>query len=249
MDKRFGWLPDVPDKRDHILMLPVAAVPMPASLDLRPGMPAVYDQGDLGSCTAQAIATICQYAALRQKGEKLRNRTPSRLFIYFNERWLEGTIPYDSGAYLRDGFKAIHRWGLVTEGYWPYKIQKFAHLPPPSVYRRAEINIVSEYARVPQNLNSLKQALNQVGPVVFGFAVYESFMFYDKGVLAMPEYREEMLGGHAVVLAGYDDEKNAFLVRNSWSSEWGENGYFWMPYDYVTDPWLADDFWVVRFVS
>lgn len=248
--KGLGWRPDLPDHRDLRLSLPVKTN-LPAGIDLRPQMPNVYDQGELGSCTAQAIAANIQFAAKRQLGELLRNQCPSRLFIYYNERWLEGSIPVDAGAYIRDGIKSLERWGMVQERFWPYHPHRFAEAPPADVYKRAAMELVKEYARVNQDVQSLKTCLATKGPVIFGFSVFESFMSEETaktGLVTMPKSDEASMGGHAVLLVGYEESKKHFIVRNSWGKDWGKKGYCFMPYDYVSDPNLSDDFWHITFI-
>lgn len=251
MSKRYGWVPDVPDQRDHMFSLAgISAIALPPMVDLRPGMPPVYDQGTLGSCTANAVGVLCEFTQLEQK---IKAVTPSRLFIYYNERMMAGyPIKEDTGATLRDGIKAVVKYGICAEKLWPYNIAKFANKPTKKAYSTAKLDLVTKYQRVQQTLPALKLALYQSNPVVFGFTVYESFegeAVAKTGIVPMPGMSEQSLGGHAVTLCGYDDAKHAFLVRNSWGQEWGDGGYFWMPYAYVLNNSLADDFWTITFVS
>lgn len=246
--KKYGWRPDTPDKRDRRYMVPanINAAALPTSVDLRAEMPPVWNQGELGSCTGQAIAADCHYQMIRQKGRVFQ---PSPLFIYYNERVIAGTVMQDSGAELRDGFKAINRWGICSEEKWSYDISKFRVKPSRACYAEGVKHKIYDYARLGQSLIQFKACLASGDPFVFGFSVYESYEsgpVNSTGIMAMPNGRENMLGGHAVLAVGYDDARKVIIVRNSWGVEWGDKGYFYMPYDYIVDDDLAADFWTVR---
>jgi C1A family cysteine protease len=177
---------------------------------------------------------------------------PSRLFIYYNERVMEGTVNSDSGAQLRDGVKVVSKLGVCPETDWPYDISLFAQKPPAVAFNNAKKEQVRNYFRIPQNANQLKACLGEGFPFVFGFTVYDSFespAVAKSGVLPMPQPGEQVLGGHAVCAVGYDDSKQVCIVRNSWGRGWGMKGYFTMPYAYITDPQLASDFWTMRTIQ
>lgn len=247
---RYGWVPDLPDNRDFAYSAPLKAVrDLPPKVDLRKSCPPIYDQGQLGSCTANAIGGAFQF---NQKREKLKDFIPSRLFIYYNERDMEGTINQDSGAYIRDGIKSVHHQGVCPETKWEYDITKFTQKPPLSCYNEAKKHTADQYARVPRTLQQMKGCLSSGFPFVYGFTVYESFegkQVGNTGVVPMPKPGEEVLGGHAVLAVGYDDTSQRFIVRNSWGTGWGIKGYFTMPYTYLLDANLADDFWTIRQVK
>lgn len=250
--KRYGWIPDLPDHRDSLYAAPVPLIQhLPAKVDLRPQITfPPYDQADLGSCTANAIAAAIEFAQIK---EKARMFTPSRLFIYYNERVIEGTVPYDSGAQIRDGIKSVSTIGACPEADWPYIIANFADKPkdPPS-YQDAPLGKVLLYRRIIQNLAHMKACLASGFPFVFGFTVYESFeseQVANTGEVPMPASGEQVLGGHAVLAVGYDDSIMRVIVRNSWGPNWGMQGYFTMPYAYITQTDLADDFWTIRLVA
>lgn len=246
--KRYGWRPDRPDHRDYYYTSSKPVV-TPPHKDLRPALPPCYDQGDLGSCTGNAIAGILHYNEICQK--KAPYLTPSRLFIYYNERVIDGTITEDAGSTLRHGIQAVSRWGYCAENDWPYDIARFADVPSDSAYGAAKKEIIKEYMRVNQNLNDLRAVIASGHPVTMGFSVYESFEsreVRDTGIVPMPGLDEQDIGGHAVLLVGYDDPSSRFIVRNSWGSDWGDNGYFTIPYEYVLNNDLADDFWTIRVV-
>ena len=259
---RYGWIPDLPDARDHIYAAPRAAVAnLPASTDLRAGLPECYDQGQIGSCTANAIAGAFEFALRKQA---LADFTPSRLFIYYNERAMEGHVGTDSGAQIRDGVKSIAKQGVCPETEWPYEPvpadpngnfphgSREATRPTDACYQDALKNRATTYQRVVQTLDQMRGCLAAGYPFVFGFTVYESFesqQVAETGVAPMPGPSEQVLGGHAVLAVGYDDASKRFLVRNSWGTGWGQQGYFTMPYAYLTESSLSSDFWTVRVVT
>ena len=248
----YGWKPDLPDVRDinYKIFRAVDPSKLPALVDLRPGCPPVYDQGRLGSCTANALGAAYQFSQLKQKK---KSTMPSRLFIYYNERVLERTVNSDAGAMIRDGIKTICKEGVSPEELWPYDITKFTRKPTVKAYQTAVKNTVTQYARLDNsNILQLKNCLAEGFPFVFGFTVYsffESREMSNSGMLQLPSSEDKVLGGHAVMAVGYDDTKQAFIIRNSWGTQWGMQGYFYMPYAYITNPNLATDFWTVRFVT
>jgi C1A family cysteine protease len=252
--QRYGWTPDLPDHRDHVYAMPVLAVTtLPTKVDLTPHCPKiVYDQAQLGSCTANAIAGAIEFDLLRQK---LTDFMPSRLFIYFNERAIEGTIKEDAGAMIRDGIKSVNKLGVPPEKLWPYSDNNpgpFQEKPSAPAYKEALKHQVTSYQRVPRVLRSMKACLASGFPFVYGFSVYESFESEEvakTGEVHMPQPQEKLLGGHAVLAVGYDDAHQRFIVRNSWGPHWGKHGYFTMPYAYLLDADLSDDFWTVRAIE
>ena len=244
----YGWHPSGPDKRDRrFLRAPVA---LPASVDWTDKLPPCYDQGQLGSCTANALAGALQFLQAAQNEPLVM---PSRLFIYFNERVIEDSVASDSGAEIRDGIKSINSQGCCPESEWPYDELQFAASPLANCYADAAKELLLQYRAVDNTvLEDLKAALVQ-GTVVGGFTVYDSFesdSVSASGVVPMPDLsKESVQGGHAVLLVGYDDSKQAFIVRNSWGTTWGLKGYFTIPYTYFTDPDLASDFWLCQRVT
>lgn len=249
---KYGWKPDIPDHRDHTYSAPrrrVAA--LPSSVNLNSKCPPVFDQGELGSCTGNAIATAFSFVK-KKAGPKAPFFIPSRLFIYYNERVMEGTVPVDNGAQIRNGIKSIAKLGVCQETHWPYDIRAFRKKPTPPCYKEGLLNQAVSYQRVARSLTQMKGCLADGFPFVFGFAVYENFEG-DKvartGKLDMPSKSEASLGGHAVICIGYSDATERFLVRNSWGDDWGKGGNFTMPYEYVLDANLSDDFWTIRTVE
>ena len=247
---RYGWNRDMPDARDHIFAAPLNMFPqgVPPAVDLRPHCPAVYDQGQLGSCTANAIGGALEFD---RKKQGLPDFIPSRLFIYYNERVMEGTVGSDAGAQIRDGVKSVAKIGAPPENDWPYVITKFADQPPAAAYSDAKLDRAIQYMRVVQLLAQMQGCLAAGFPFVFGFTVYESFesqAVAQTGIMPMPAPNEKKLGGHAVMAVGYDNAQRMVTVRNSWGQGWGDKGYFYMPYEFILSP-NASDFWTLRSVG
>ena len=250
-NSRYGWIPDLPDQRDHLYAAPPPVLAkLPSQVDLRPRCPPVFDQGTLGSCTANAIGNAYRFDLLKQRGSK--SFVPSRLFIYYNERALEGTVGTDAGAMLRDGIKTLAKQGVCADKTWPYVPERYADRPSPAAYREGLKHQALSYQRLVQDAWQMKGCIASGYPFVFGFSVYESFesqAVARTGQMPMPAAGERMIGGHAVLAVGYDDASAHFICMNSWSVNWGEKGFFHMPYQYLTSPQLERDLWTVRTVE
>jgi C1A family cysteine protease len=241
----FQWKPDKLDTRDYKYTVTQKA--SPNIVDLRAFCSPIENQGSLGSCTGQAIAGAIE---LLNK----RNRKPtdvSRLFIYYYERLLLGTVNYDSGAYIRDGIKATNHYGASLESYWPYDIRKFRQEPISEAKTDALKRKVTRYERV-NDFNGCINALSNGYPVIMGFRVYNSFMSKNvakTGIMPYPNTkRERLLGGHAVLLVGYNKTKKVFIARNSWGTNWGDKGYFYMPFN-IVKPNMSSDYWIIKSVN
>lgn len=247
---KYGWIPDQPDKRDQAYEAPPEILAaLPPSTDLRPQCPPVYDQGDLNSCTANAIAAAVQFDLMRQKQASFM---PSRLFLYYNERVMAGTANKDSGAPLRDGIKTVAKAGDCPESLWPYVPPKLAEKPPETCYTQAKKYRAVQYKRLTHKAEQLKGCLASGYPFIFGIKAHESLQSPEvarTGHESMPAQGDKPIGGHAVLAVGYDDSKQWFIVRNSWGDSWGMNGYFTLPYAYVLDEKLALDFWTLRVIT
>lgn len=257
---RFGWVRDLPDQRDHLYAAPPQYLSaLPSQVDLRPQCPPIYDQGQIGSCTANAIGAAHEFNQIKQKLVAPSPFVPSRLFIYYNERAIEHSIGSDSGAQIRDGMKSIAKQGVCREDpTWPYDAEPFppnkllTKKPSAAAYQEAMKYQAIQYQRVPQVLSQMKGCLAAGYPFVFGFTVYESFesqQVASNGVVPMPQAGEQVLGGHAVLAVGYDDSQQRFIVRNSWGTGWGDKGHCYMPYLYLNDTQLASDFWTLRLIE
>src|SRR4051812_10287922 len=198
---RFGWQPDLPDQRDFAYKTPAAFIKaLPSKVDLRKSCPPVYNQGDLGSCTANAIGAAFEFEVRKQNMSD--DFVPSRLFIYYNERAMEHTLKSDSGAQIRDGIKSVNKQGACPEAMWPYDDgdKKFQLKPSANCYSTALNNQVVSYQRVQQTLMQMKGCLAAGFPFVFGFSVYDDF-YSDRvtqtGMMSLPKPNEKSEGGHA----------------------------------------------------
>ena len=239
----YGWIPDRPDQRDFMYSAIAPKIKLPSIVDLRKQDSPIENQGHLGSCTANALAGLLQFL---EKISGLSYEDLSRLFIYYNERAIEKTIDFDSGAIIRDGIKVLAKNGVCPELSWPYDISKFTSKPTAACYKEGLKRRISSYHRL-QSLDDMFNCLAEGFPFVFGFTVYESFeslKVAQTGIVPLPKKTERVLGGHAVMAIGYDQKQKRFIVRNSWGEEWGQGGYFTIPYAYVEA--LASDFWTIR---
>lgn len=247
--KFYGCRPDRLDHRDARFKLGMRAGPLPASVDHRDKCPAVMNQGDLGACTAHGITGVLRFNLIA-KGKQ--DEALSRLQLYFDERKVEGTTNSDSGAAIRDGIKCAAKLGVAPEVLWPYDIKNFKKQPPRSVYVAARQVEALSYERVDVSVVALQTALASGFPVVIGIQVFESFEADDvakTGMVPVPGQSEAPLGGHCMYVVGYGQKPNCFTVRNSWGTAWGDKGDCYIPYDYLGDPNLGDDYWVVKAIS
>ena len=241
---KLNWQRDRKDPRDHEAPL-LKAFRAPPVIDLRKGVHAIYDQGELGSCTAQMMAYILQFIESRQNGTPAP--IPSRLFIYWVTRWLQGTLDEDSGATIRNVFRAVAKEGYPPEHLWRYIIANFKKRPPKAAFEAGDWNTLdgSEHARVPHNLPSIQFQLSQGNPIGFGFDVPESFMdarTARTGIVRKPRSSERDVGGHAMTLVGYDNPRRVFFGLQSWGRRWGQGGFCEFPFDFILDQNRCADF-------
>jgi C1A family cysteine protease len=247
LDDKFNliWKTDKIDTRDYKYQ--VTQKVSPNVVDLRKYCSPIENQGSLGSCTGQAIAGAIEL--LNKRGGK--HNDVSRLFIYYYERLILGTVNYDSGAYIRDGIKATNKYGASLESLWPHDIRKFRQEPITEAKNDALNRKVTRYERV-NDFNGCIDALTNGYPIIMGFRVYDSFMSKNvarTGIMPYPNTkREKLLGGHAVLLVGYDKRKKVFIARNSWGTNWGDKGYFYMPFD-IVKPNMSSDYWIIKSVN
>lgn len=245
--KYMGWVSDQPDFRDYEFAAKRTPLPKTIRLDLEPAMPSVYDQLKLGSCVSNSVSGSVEFD-LRKQG--LADFMPSRLFLYYNGRVMEGTPNQDSGLMVRDGIKVTVKQGLPPESMWPYNIDQFTQPPPGAVYAEALKTLTTSYARVARR--SLRAALVAGHMIPFGFSVYSSFETVGKnGIVSMPTEGEQYLGGHSPAICGYDTINGElyYRVRNSWGPKWADKGYCWFPEEYIMNTKLSSDFWVIKTVS
>jgi C1A family cysteine protease len=243
-----GYLPDPPDPRDWISdrLIP-RGLQLPLSADLRAGCSPVEDQGKLGSCTAQAGVGALEYFDFRKDGKA---SDLSRLALYYWTRTGMGTEKEDSGATIRDTLKQMSQ-GVCLEALFPYDVERFQEAPPAEADAdRPNHRALEFYRSHPLRQSYMaKAALAQGLPVLCGVRVYDSFMSEEtakSGVVRMPRIGEDLLGGHAILLVGYDDMRDVFIFRNSWGASWGAKGYGELPQNYVSSIRLTSDMWIVR---
>lgn len=245
-----GWRPDRPDHRDKVMAAP-QAVHLPEQAALPREMP-IFDQEDLGSCTANMG---CLQMSWVEHKNNLKKEF-ARLFLYEKTRYIEGTpLDEDSGAEIRDVMKALAKYGVCEESFWPYvDIQKNFQLQAPQSANDNALKHQALFYYRCTTLAALKQSICQGFPVGFGFSVPNNMMSDEAaqtGHVKYPEPNEEYVGGHAVTAWGFDnhkkigDEVGAVLCQNSWSKDWGEGGFFWLPYRFFNEH-LADDMWTLR---
>jgi C1A family cysteine protease len=205
----------------------------PAQVDNRQFCAPVYDQGQLGSCTAFSMAKgLREYL---QRSEKQDQVALSALWFYYNERKVDGDVGDDAGSTMTTGMNVLKDGGCATDVTWPYDITKFTDTPPSASDDTAaawKVNTITQLA----TFDDMKAAVAAGNPVAIGFKVYESFeKIGANGIMPNPKSGEGILGGHAVLVVGYDDKKQYLTVRNSWSDTWGDKGYFYMPYKFAKD--------------
>jgi C1A family cysteine protease len=224
---------------------------LPSSVDLRgPNMPPVWNQDRLGCCTGFAASAAFEFTCRKQHATDF---TPSQLFLYYNERSIDGDVSEDAGSTLSTGVKAMREYGMCPLEEWPYDESKFAEKPPQQCYDEALKHEVIGASQVCASVLSIKGALAKGFPVILGIDVYSSFESDDvakTGWIPLPDVdSEQLMGGHAICLAGYSDKEQCFLMRNSWGSDWGFGGYCWLPYDYMNKEHLASDPWIITSVE
>ncbi len=244
----YGWIRDLPRPSPNY-RFGAPDIELPAVCDLRPQCPDVYDQGQAGSCTGNATAGGIQFDRIKQG---LPSWVPSRLFAYYNGRLAEGTTGSDSGAQISDVIDGVSDYGDCPESEWPYDVNQVVTQPLAQCYTDAVKYKVVQKQAVPQSLRDTRDCLASGFPFIFGFIVhadFESQAVARTGVLGMPGWFDPVVGGHAVLAVGYDDSSRRFIVRNSWGAQWGQAGYFTMPYDYLLSPNLASDLWTIRLIA
>lgn len=244
-----GWRPSLPRHGRAMFASPLAMTALPDAVDLRDRCPPVFDQGQLGSCTAQALCAAVQFDRMRQNMTDAE-RPLSRLHLYWMERAIEGSTAWDAGAQGYDGITALRETGVCFEDLWPYDISRFAVNPPPACFQDG--HRIGEALQLTQDIYQLRGCLAAGFPFNFGFTAYEeldSDAVAKSGDLPMPQATSQILAGHEVQAVGYDYPSRRFLVRNSWGDRWGMDGYFWMPFEYLLRPDLSRDFDTIRVVA
>jgi len=220
---------------------------LPTSVDLSGKDPfPIEDQGQVGSCTANSTAAAYHYCV---KSESIADIVPSRMFLYYNARYLYGDLNEDGGSTNADAVKGVLEWGVCSEDSWPYDTSIEFTEPTQRCYDEAANNIATSARQVGTGVDDMKQCLADGYPFILAFIVYSSFLnIGSDGMMPMPRDGEEQLGGHSVCVVGYDDSKQVLILRNSWGTSWGHNGFFYMPYEFVTDDGIFDP-WCITWVD
>lgn len=242
-----GYVQDRIDTRDYVYKIDRLIVKqLPAVATLKDRMPPVLDQGELGSCVSHAVCNALAF--LNIKSDKPIG-FKSRIFNYYNSRVLEGTVNEDSGCEIRDAIKTSTNTGNCYETTWPYIISQFTLEPPPVTYSEALQHKLLLYQRVIQNRSMIKGCIVAGYPIVIGIMCFNSLG--NPGVditgdIPMPTRKDYPIGGHCVLLTGYNDFTQRYEIQNSWGVEWGNKGYGTLPYAYVENSKLAMDFWQMQ---
>jgi Papain family cysteine protease len=251
-NRAYGWKRGLPSRQFPKLELAERpALPAKATVEMNL-LPAIWDQGATGSCTGHGTARALMFARAKQG---LPFLDLSRLFPYYNARVAEGTQGQDSGAVIADVIAASQRLGDCPYIDLPTEVS-LVTVPPTQTAIAAAIQHKALTATRVWGADSaglayhVKHCISQLGlPVVFGFTVYQSFesdAVAKSGIVPMPGQNEQVLGGHCVVAVGYNDETQMVECDNSWGDGWGIGGTFQMPYAYIFDSDMADDFHAVE---
>ncbi len=225
---------------------------LPAKVDLRKQMTEIEDQGEVGSCVANATAGAYEYLAKMHTGE---DYDVSRMFIYYNARYLESDEDEpeieDSGCLVQDAIEGLKQYGACSEETYPYNVKKVNKEPPSEAYDEAANFVVEDMVHIPLKLEAWKGCLAEGYPIIFGLELFDSFdKQRKKGMVPMPSKNEERRAsheGHAMLAVGYSDVDEVFIIRNSWGEEWGDKGYCYIPYDYMMNKKYNDgDAWIIR---
>ena len=250
--KSYGWKKDQQDANDHWHNFTLSVNHHSIkNVDLSKRCPQVLDQGTFKSCTANALSSVYQFDMMKEGEQHIF--TPSRLFIYYNERKVENSTDEDCGASIKDGIKSINKKGVCPESMWTYDENNVFEEPSLECYKETSRHKAVEYKRVEQELNQLKACIIEGFPIVFGFKVFSSFesdQVSKQGIMPMPDVEnEEVLGGHCCYIVGFSEDNKSFLVRNSYGENWGLEGNFWMPYEFALNSEYCSDFWTIKRVS
>lgn len=241
MKYKFGWLRDLTDQRDKIYSAPRISH-LPSYVSLLQYCAPVENQTTTSSCTAHGIVGNLE---MLEKKSKTNFYDISRLFIYYNTRMIRGIEDTDGGAYIRDGIKSLVRFGYCSEKIWKYDEVKINNKPDRKSYKEAKRHLIKEYSRI-LNINDIIKCVASGYPVIFGITLYESFeskIVAKTGKISIPKINERVIGGHCMLIIGYDMKTKLFTVRNSWSSKWGDKGNCYIPFEYMEQ---ASDMWTVR---
>ena len=247
-NNREVWRQSTPDSRDYLFSdsgISGAANDgaLRDTVDLREWDSVIENQGQLGSCTGNAITNCYELMVKRARPQDFVEL--SRLFVYYNARSYDKYTDYDWGATIRDGLRGVSDYGVCSETLWPYDITKYNVRPNEACYVDAVPRRIPRYIRL-QNIDEMISAINAEHPVVCGMTIFESFMNLNENnaVVTTTVTGDYSVGSHAVAIIGYRQNERLFIAKNSFGAAWGARGYFYIPYDYVRDyafeSWIFD---------
>jgi len=245
-------LPPVPDHRDIPYRSPFKAEELPPKIDMRKDVFEVENQLSIGSCVANGVASSCELIANR-------NKQPidlSRMFLYNATKSYENRLGQE-GLYTKDAYHIAYKYGMPTEEEYPYNLATDNIDPPEDIYKKAFNNRINRYENLSRNVvihtdlvvHRIKSALYEGMPVGIAFVVTEDIYnlqgsWKEHKYSAMYDKNSSALGGHYMLIVGYDDEHQKFIVQNSWGEEWGDKGYGGFPYGIVKHPFF--EAWIAR---
>lgn len=248
MEKRFyGCLEDDIDERDWPYKSIIRGR-LPCRVDLRKCCSPVEDQGPIGSCVAHGIVGNLEERLIHCQ---VKYEDLSRLYMYYVARYLQNETQIDSGCSIRTALKALKKYGCCAERLWEYKPDLFRIKPPQECYEDAKRYCNVAYYRV-DSLKAVKKALAQGDPIIMGATLFDSFesdVVEHSGIVPMPKDGENEVGRHCMLIVGFMDATEQFIVRNSWGNKWGLKGYCMMPYKYIGNRELVSDLWVLKIVA
>lgn len=244
--RAYGWKRSPVDHRDRCYQPSFRGNFLPVKADVLDLLPPVKNQGQTNTCGPHAAACLIQ---ADEFDAKLVCDEPSVPFIYWNAREKMGNNLADTGVENRAMMQGLHDEGWCPDALMPFAQYSSSQAPEVEAYDSAENRRISDYAAVPQLATAMMQTIASRRPFLFGFTVYQSFeseLVEQTGAVPMPRTGEALLGGHDVVIYGYDSLRKVFLFRNSYGESWGDKGNGTIPFAYACHPALAGDFWVVR---
>tara|TARA_B110000208_G_C11799546_1_gene441260 strand:- start:2051 stop:2863 length:813 start_codon:yes stop_codon:yes gene_type:complete len=245
--KMYGWIPDHPNYNDNTYDAPIKNLLINRKIDLRLNCPGICNRKNIGSSVAHAICYVYEYNIIKHDMNNIF--IPSKLFLYFNQRLLKHTQEFDCGSSIRDGLSILDKIGICSEVVYPYDISLIYDKPSDEIYEEASHNKGIEYYKIKPIITNIKTLLQDSIPIIFGFGIYSSFenQVSDNGfTIKIPQENEKFIGGSCGVCVGFNDEKQAFIIMNSKGVEWGDKGYFYMPYLYLTNNNLCSNFWIIK---